>query len=549
MSSVPPSTPPGGGTPPPYQPYDPKTQWRIYREQQKAAWRAQRDAWKAQAHSWKAGYGGAYGPRVPSVVGPIILIGIGVVALLVASGRISAGDFWSWYGRWWPLLLIGAGVALLAEWAIDLRRDTPVRRGGNFVGILILLAILGFGAAAWNNNFWGPLRAEMGDHDDNFFDVFGLPEHDFDQQVLNTQVPANATVDIQDPRGDVSITSGDGSTVEVQAHEVAYANSDSAAKKIFDAEAADVKVSGNAVLVRSNSTNSGRLNLTITVPRTAHVTVNAGRGDVTAAGLGAGISVTAPHGDVHLNTIGGPVQAHLSKGEFSAHEISGDVTGDGPCSDLTLSEIVGKVELNCNYFDQIHLEHVSGNIHFYTTKTDVQLASLPGDLTLTDNDLHVTEAKGSTRVATHSRDIELDQIYGDTYVENRDGNITIAPAGSYNVEAKNESGKGDVEISLVPNAQATVEGRTRNGDIESDYPSLTINGDESKSISGKIGAGGPKITLNTDVGDLRIKKGSAFPSAPPAPEPAAGSAPAAPPTPPNARRLKAPKAPAEPVTQ
>ena len=35
MSSVPPNTPPGGG-PPPYAPYDPKTQWRVYREQQKA---------------------------------------------------------------------------------------------------------------------------------------------------------------------------------------------------------------------------------------------------------------------------------------------------------------------------------------------------------------------------------------------------------------------------------------------------------------------------------------------------------------------------------
>ena len=43
MSTTPPSTPPGG----PIPPYDPKTQWRVYREQQKAAWRAQRDAWKA----------------------------------------------------------------------------------------------------------------------------------------------------------------------------------------------------------------------------------------------------------------------------------------------------------------------------------------------------------------------------------------------------------------------------------------------------------------------------------------------------------------------
>ena len=150
MSSTPPTTPPGGA-PPPYPPYDPKTQWRVYREQQKAAWRAQREAWKAQRYVAKSSYVGVYGPRVPSVVGPIILVGVGVVALLMLTGHIAAGSFWSWYGHWWPLLLIGAGLALLGEWALDLRRETPVRRGGSFVGILIFLAVLGICASGWNH--------------------------------------------------------------------------------------------------------------------------------------------------------------------------------------------------------------------------------------------------------------------------------------------------------------------------------------------------------------------------------------------------------------
>ncbi len=114
MSSVPPTTPPGG-VPPPYPPYDPKTQWRVYREQQRAAWRAQRDAWRAQRYAIKASYANAYGPRVPSLVGPVIFIGVGIVALLVYAGRIAAGDFWGWYGRWWPLLFIFAGLALLVR--------------------------------------------------------------------------------------------------------------------------------------------------------------------------------------------------------------------------------------------------------------------------------------------------------------------------------------------------------------------------------------------------------------------------------------------------
>src|SRR5208283_1442817 len=238
--STPPNMPPG--VPPP--PYDPKMQWRVYREQQRAAWRAQRDAWRAQRHVWKASYPGLYGPRVPSVVGPVILLCVGIIALLVVTGHIDSGEFWSWYGQWWPLLLIGAGLAMLGEWALDMRRNTPVRRGGSFIGILILFAVIGaFGTAhSWNPQGWGPWGG-----DSDFFNNLGLPEHDNDREVLNTQIPANGTMDIENPRGDISITASDQPSVSVQAHEMAYANSDSGAKKIFDSEAPHATVSGNAV--------------------------------------------------------------------------------------------------------------------------------------------------------------------------------------------------------------------------------------------------------------------------------------------------------------
>lgn len=547
MSSVPPNTPPntppGGAPPPPYPPYDPKTQWRVYREQQKAAWRAQRDAWKAQRSAWKGAHAGPYVPRVPSVVGPILLIGVGVVSLLVVTGHIASADFWRWYGRWWPLLLIGAGLALLGEWALDMRRETPVRRSGSFVGMLVLLALLGVCAAGWSNA-WGPFRAQWGDQNDNFFNVFGLPEHDNDVQVLNTQIPANATVEIENPRGDISITAADGQNIDVQAHEVAFANSDAEAKKIFDAEAPHMTVSGNIVLVKSDSTNSGRLNLTIAVPKTARVTVNTGRGDVTAAELGQGVSVTAPHGDVHLSSVTGPVQVHMAndKHDFSAHQVTGDVNVEGHCNDLTFSQITGRVVVAGEIFGEVHMEGISGPVNLHTSVTDVQLAQLVGDLTLNSDDLRVTEAKGPVRVTTHSKDVDLTQIYGDSYVEDRNGRIAVAPAGSYGVEAQNS--KGDVELTLPPSASATVNARTHNGDIVSEYPTPSSGG-ENKSVSFTVGSGGSRIVLSADNGDVRIKKGTAFPAAPP--PPAVSMAPKAPALP-NTPHFKA-KTPVAPEQQ
>lgn len=67
--------------------------------------RMQREAYRAQYRGYSR----------HSLVGPLLLIGIGVVAFLMTTHRINAGYFWQWYGHWWPLILIGAGVVLALE--------------------------------------------------------------------------------------------------------------------------------------------------------------------------------------------------------------------------------------------------------------------------------------------------------------------------------------------------------------------------------------------------------------------------------------------------
>jgi DUF4097 and DUF4098 domain-containing protein YvlB len=214
--------------------------------------------------------------------------------------------------------------------------------------------------------------------------------------------------------------------------------------------------------------------------------------------------------------------------------VNGDLTAEGNCNDLTLSEVTGKVTVNGELFGDVHMENVTGPIHVHTSVTDMDVAALPGDLTLNPDTLRVTQAKGQVRVTTHSKDVDLSQVYGDSYVQDRDGRIAVETAGNYAVEAKNL--KGDVELTLPPNAAAQVSGNTRNGDIVSDFP-LTVSGDESKSVNGRIGAGGPKVVLTAENGDIHIKRGEDNP----APPPVVAGPPA-----PGATHLKPPKAPAAP---
>ena len=105
-----------------------------------------------------------------------------------------------------------------------------------------------------------------------------MPEHDSDQPVDSRQIPANASIEILNPRGDVSITAGDEPNLEVQAHEVAYADSDADGEEDLRqrGRARDGERQRGADPIAEQ--RPGRVNLTVTVPKSAKVTVNAGMG-------------------------------------------------------------------------------------------------------------------------------------------------------------------------------------------------------------------------------------------------------------------------------
>ncbi len=205
------------GYPPPYPPnqpygYDPKTQARMAREQlkaqvraQKAAFRAQRDLYRYQTRS------AIVGNRRSSILAPLLILSVGVIVLLMRLGRIPVSDFGDWYGRWWPILLVGAGVVLVAEWAFrprsQLRRHTlrPPRRRWRSIFLLILLTLTGVTAHAIHNrnfftNGWvfNPYGDDIGNSSGEKHEMSATADASF---------PAGSSLAITNPHGNVTITS------------------------------------------------------------------------------------------------------------------------------------------------------------------------------------------------------------------------------------------------------------------------------------------------------------------------------------------------------
>jgi DUF4097 and DUF4098 domain-containing protein YvlB len=267
---------------------------------------------------------------------------------------------------------------------------------------------------------------------------------------------------------------------------------------------------------------------------------------VTVEGLKGNVDVTSGHGDVKLDSIGGDVHARMNHGDFSAHQVDGHAFMDGHVDDVTLSEIKGPVALDGEFFGDTHLEQVGSTVHFHTTRTDLDIPKLGGDLTMDSSDLTANQASGPVRIVTRSKNIDLSQVAGDTHIENSDGDVNVvasAPLG--NVQITNRT--GGLTLTVPDNSNFTVNASTtEDDDLEADFPlQMTTSGDR-RTLQGTVGHGGVRLDLTTTHGNLQLKKGSdARAEAPEKPEkPEKPEAPAPP------RHLKAPKTPTpEPTVQ
>ena len=506
-------------SPPPYSPRDNRDQWK--------AWgRAQKEAARSRRYYWR------YYHR-PSIAGPMILLMIGILALLMEMGRLSAARFWGWYAQWWPLLLIGIGLVLLLEYFLDRNNPYAGRRSMGGFGFLILLLLLG-GWGTHASHMWGPLSDQFSDNGNDFWSMMG-EEHDNDVQQEEAISP-NAAVQIQNPRGDVTITVSSDGKMRVRAHQVVHSSSDNEARKTFDAIAPKVVNSGANAVLTVEGRNNARVDLTVELPSDASTVVNAGRGDVTIEGLKAGADVTAGHGDVKFDDVGSNVHARVEHGDLSAHQIAGDVTVDGHLGDVTLSDIKGNVNLDGEFFGNTHLEQIGSAVHFHSSRTDLTIPKLQGDLTMDSGDLNISQATGPMRIVSRSKDMDLSQIAGDAHIENNNGDISVTTATPLgNLQISNRT--GDISVTVPENASFAVTASNGDGDLHTDFPLTMTNSGDRKSAQGQVGNGGPHLELTTGHGDLQIRKGGL--AAPPAPP--------APPTPTAPKHLRAPAAPAMPA--
>jgi DUF4097 and DUF4098 domain-containing protein YvlB len=450
--------------------------------------------------------------RRRSFAGPVILIVLGVIFLLGNLGYMAWGRLGYLFARYWPLLIILWGLIKLAE-HFDAQRQGYRPRGIGFGGVmfLIFLVMLGLGASsAWR--YRGALNDEFFQIDDQpGFTIFGTPYNYTDE--LQQAFPSGASLRVVSDRGEVRLVPWDENNIKVSVQKKVIADSQSAADKVNAATKPTITVAGDLVTVNANTSSaSGNhrvdTNLEIYVPRRAAADIATARGKVEVHDRTGDLKISNSHGDVEVGGIQGNVSISLRGGSVRADNVTGDLSLNGRVNDVTVEDLQGSVRLTGDFFGTTRLSKIANAVHFQSSRTDLEMARLDGELVLESGDLRANSLAGPTRVITRAKDIRLDDFTGNVRIEDNNSDIELTPGKLPlgNIQITNHRGR--IQLVLPANAAFHLDAHASRGEISSDFPGLNVQSRAHDSqATGSVGSGGPQIQLSTERGDIEIRKG------------------------------------------
>jgi len=213
--------------------------------------------------------------------------------------------------------------------------------------------------------------------------------------------------------------------------------------------------SGNGIHIDYPKYRDISIDYEITTPAETTVQTHSGSGDQRMEGLTGRVDLESGSGDMRLREIGNEVRVRTGSGDVEAHEISGAFSVETGSGDV-------RVEANGN--------------------------------------------GGDSNVRTGSGNVELRDVKGGLRVESGSGDLTIS--GTQTAAWDIRTSSGNVELELQSGAAFDLDATAGSGNVTVDGPvTMTVEGDLRKarhSMHGKVGGGGPLLTVHTGSGDVHI---------------------------------------------
>ncbi len=447
-----------------------------------------------------------YRPRPRSIVGPLVLITLGVLFLLRTTGVISLQGFRNWLVHYWPVLLIIWGVAKLLEhiWARQRGEPTP-RMGAGAIVLLVFVIMFGSIATSTANWNWRGIGDEMG-ADPDWGNWFGT-NYDFSDNFAQP-LAGGSEIKILSTRGDINVTPSSDNQAHVVVRKSVRSDSQENANRLNDSTHPKFTQQGNVWLLdlTSGDFEKIRFDLDVQVPRQMPLSLATRRGSLSVSQHDGNVDLTTDRGDLSADNVKGSASLHVRRGSVTVKQITGNVQVDGEVEDGTVSDVSGTLDFNAGYNGNLELSHIGQRLHLKSIRTDLQLAKLDGEISMGHGDIRASSVAGPVKLTTRSNEVHFEDVSGEVDVENRNGLVAIRPKAPLgNIDISNVH--GGIEIEMPGEAGFRLDAQSTNGNIDvNDFGVNVDNERRDATARATIGKGGPDIRLRTDRGSIQIRK-------------------------------------------
>ena len=466
--------------------------------------------------------------RRGSIIGPLILIGIGVLFLLRnVWPEIPVLEILS---RYWPFLLIAWGAIRLIEiflWAVQ---SKPIPRNGISGGewaLIILLCVLGGSihtARQYAGRFptmraWHGLVMEMGENYD-----YPLPS-------VETQCAKNCRVLIESFRGNARIIGTNEAVVRAGGREAVRSFQQPDADKANKQTPLELIRQGDEIIVRTNQDRvSDRMRVTsdleITVPADASVEAHGRAGDFDIQNVNGSVDISSDNAGVKLENIGGNARIDLRRSDLvRAVNVKGKVDLKGRGQDLELQNIAGSVTVDGTYAGQIQLKNLAQQFRYQDPRITLRFENLPGQARMGTGEFTANNITGPLVLNGRSRDLRIAGFTQPVELTLERGDIELRP-GKNVAKMDVRTRSGDIDLTLPAGAKFDLQASTERGEAHNDYGEpLRVNAsNRGATIAGAVD-GGPQVRLTTGRGTITVRKSGSeetafpdFPSLPTSPD-------------------------------
>jgi len=447
-------------------------------------------------------------PRGSSVFSGLVLIFIGLLLLL---HNYRGFELTGVILRWWPLILIFWGAIKIYERTAGARASQPgasrITSGEVFL-VLGLLALVGLviGVDQARQRIPGMIGIDLpGEAYASSIDVAPKP------------VPANARVSVRGGRGDITVRASDEPEIRVAGKVNVKSWSESAAKRLGGQVSAEIVQNGDGFEVRPTGVGGGNsrisVDMDITVPKKALLTVHSEKGDVSVSDMGSQVSIDNGNGDIEVRGTTGDVNLDMRRGDAKISDTKGDVKISGRGGSVEVVNASGSFTINGEFVGPIRADKVTKGVRFVSHRTDLTLTQLSGHMEATSGNLEVVDAPGNLTMKSRDEDITIENAGGKINIDDRNGNVQVRFSSPPKEDVQITNASAAITLTLPESSSFEILADCHRGDIDSEFEADSLKHTSTDSgdshLEGKYGRGrGPKIILKTSYGSISIHKTS-----------------------------------------